>query len=91
MEARSHQASHNHVLAASLSDLLEECKSAASAGELQKLARRYDIDPEKLHNLRLLVNNPTVDPASVKRAVAEDGEEKITMKVRAQLFDARYT
>ncbi|KAI0340521.1 hypothetical protein BDW22DRAFT_1359916 [Trametopsis cervina] len=81
LEARSFQASRNHVLATSLSELLEECKSVKSRQEFEKLALRYDIEPAKLENLRRLVNNPVVDPSTVVKTVGDDGEERITMKV----------
>jgi len=81
IEARSFQTSRNHVLAPGLSDLLEECKSVKSPQSLEQLARKYDIDVIKLDNLRRLVNNPAIDPSSVRKTVAEDGEERTTMKV----------
>lgn len=83
IEARSNRASYNHILAASLSDLLDECKSAVSAGDIEKISLRYDIDHARLQSLRALVNNPTIDPATVRRTVNEEGEEKMTMNVRA--------
>ena len=69
------------MLAATLSDLLEDLKYAAKTrGDVDLLAKRYDIDLETLRGLTRYVNTPTVDPSSVERKVTEDGEET-TMKV----------
>ena len=81
LEARSAHPSRNCLLAASLSDLLEERKLAKSREDLEKLARRYEIDVERIESLARYVNTPEVDPTSVNRILKEDGSEVTTMKV----------
>lgn len=80
-EARSFLPAKGHVLAGSLSDLLEERKLAKSRQDLVKLAKRYDVDANKVESLARYVNTPTVDPASVRRILKDDGSEVTTMKV----------
>ena len=67
--------------AATLGDLLEEVKYAKSRGEVDALAKRYDIDVEKIRSLTRFVNTPTIEPESVKRTVTKDGEV-VVMEVR---------
>ena len=82
LEARSLHPSRNRLLAASLHDLLEDRKQARNAADLERLARRYEVDVEKLESIARYVNTPAVDPSSVKRVLKEDGSEVTTMKVR---------
>ncbi|KAI0943838.1 hypothetical protein AcV7_001819 [Taiwanofungus camphoratus] len=77
-EARSSQSTHNRMLAASLHELLEERKSISSMEELNKLAKRYDIDITKLQSVARFVNSPSVAEGTVKRTVGDDGAERIT-------------
>ena len=51
-----------------------------------ELARKYDIDPEKLERLALHVNSATVYPDAVKRWVSEDGIENATMPVSILIY-----
>ena len=81
VEARSFQPAKGHLFAGALSDLLEERKFVKSQEELQRLAKRYDVDVSKLESLSRYVNTSTVDPASVKRILKDDGSEVTTMKV----------
>ncbi|KAF7796897.1 hypothetical protein EIP86_008082 [Pleurotus ostreatoroseus] len=81
VEARSAQPTHNHLLAASLHDLLEELKYTRTREDLAHLARRYDVDVAKIRSLARYVNTPTVDPDGIVREVGDDGAETTTMKV----------
>ena len=79
------------MLAATLSDLLEELKYAAkSRADVDVLAKRYDIDVETLRRVTRFVNTPTVDPSSVARSLTEDGEVT-TMKVRRRCVYLRWS
>ncbi|GBE80729.1 predicted protein [Sparassis crispa] len=78
-EARSSHPTHNRLLAASLQELLEERKSVTTQAELEKLAKRYNVDVAKLESVAQFVNSPSVLPGSVVRTVSDDGEERITM------------
>lgn len=71
------------MLAASLHELLEERKSVSSMEELNKLAKRYDIDITKLQSVARFVNSPSVAEGTVKRTVGDDGAERITWNVSA--------
>ncbi|PCH35588.1 hypothetical protein WOLCODRAFT_139965 [Wolfiporia cocos MD-104 SS10] len=80
-EARSSRPTRNRLMAASLSDLLQEYKMVSSAEELKNLADRYDIDVETLRNVARFVSSPNIDRETVVRVVDEEsGTEKITMK-----------
>ncbi len=81
LEARSPQTPRNHLLAATLEDLLEERKKSRSQEQLTNLAKKYNIDVARLENLARFVNTPNVDPESVVKTVDDDGTERVTMKV----------
>ncbi|KAI0670552.1 hypothetical protein C8Q78DRAFT_1036806 [Trametes maxima] len=78
-EARSARPPHNHLVAGTLMDLLEERKYISTPKHLVELANKYDIDHEKVENLARYVNSVSVHQDSVKRWVSDDGEEKTTM------------
>lgn len=80
-EARSPQTTHNHLLASSLSDLLEDLKYSKTREDLPILSRRYDVDVAKIESLARFVNTPTVDPNNIIRVVGDDGTETITTEV----------
>ncbi|TFY78019.1 hypothetical protein EWM64_g5994 [Hericium alpestre] len=80
VQASSSHAPRNRLLAASLSELLEQRKYLATRDELAKLADQHGIDPDKLENVARFVNTPTVEEGSVIRSVDENGEEKLTMR-----------
>ncbi|OBZ75621.1 hypothetical protein A0H81_04497 [Grifola frondosa] len=79
VEARSSRPTHNHLLASSLFDLLEERKTVTSQRELEELAKNYDMDISKLVGLARCVNSPSVAEGSVVRTVDRNGVESITM------------
>ncbi|CCL99234.1 uncharacterized protein FIBRA_01249 [Fibroporia radiculosa] len=79
-EATSAKPTRNRLVAASITELLQERKSLTTQEELEKLAERYGIDVEALENLARFVNSPSVDKDSVRRTVNEDGIESLTMK-----------
>lgn len=66
-------------------ELLDERKYASTSRQLSKLAKKYDIDAEKLDNLARYVNRVSVDQTTVKRWVGEDGTENVTMTVSLHL------
>jgi len=67
--------------AASLAELLDDRKLAASKEDIEQIARRYNIDVDVLQHLVGYVNTPSVGEGSVVRTVApENGAERITMK-----------
>ncbi|KAH9854057.1 hypothetical protein C2E23DRAFT_80170 [Lenzites betulinus] len=78
-QARSARPPHNHLVAVSLMDLLEERKFAHTRKEIDGLAEKYDIDPDKLERLARHVNSVSVSPDSVNRWVSDDGTERTTM------------
>ncbi|KAI8998803.1 hypothetical protein BD414DRAFT_476133 [Trametes punicea] len=78
-EARSARPPRNHLLAASLLDLLEERKYAAKPQDLQELAKKYDIDVDKVERLVRYVNSVSIPQDSVKRWVDDEGVERVTM------------
>ncbi|KAJ3541332.1 hypothetical protein NM688_g6100 [Phlebia brevispora] len=80
VEASSAQTSHNHLLASTLTDLLEDLKYSNSRDDLAALSRRYHIDVDKIESIARFVNTPTVDPDSIVREMGEDGVENMTMK-----------
>ena len=63
-------------------ELLEERKFTTSRKDLEDLAKKHNIDAEKLERLARHVNSVSVDPDSVKRWVTEDGNENVSMTVR---------
>ncbi|KAI0637142.1 hypothetical protein C8Q77DRAFT_550541 [Trametes polyzona] len=78
-EARSARPPRNHLVAASLMDLLEERKYVATPQKLEELAKQYGMDLDKLERLARYVNSVSVHPGSVKRTVNDDGTEETTM------------
>jgi hypothetical protein len=50
---------------------------------MEFLAKRFDVDVEKLDAVAKFVNTPSVQQNSVVRAADKDGEEKQIMKVRS--------
>ncbi|OSD02901.1 hypothetical protein PYCCODRAFT_1458951 [Trametes coccinea BRFM310] len=78
-QARSSRPPRNHLLAASLLDLLEERKYASKPQDLQETAKKYDMDVEKLERLARHVNSVSVDQDTVKRWIDDEGVEHVTM------------
>ncbi|KAI0374707.1 hypothetical protein BV20DRAFT_960857 [Pilatotrama ljubarskyi] len=78
-EARSARPSRNQLVATSLMDLLEERKSASTQRDVEELAKKYDIDLEKLERMARYVNSVSIHQDSVKRWISEDGVEHTTM------------
>lgn len=81
-QARSSRQPHNRLVAASLTELLEERKYAPTPKALEELPKKYAIDSDKAERLARYVNSVSVHPESVKRWVSEDGAEQTTMLVR---------
>ncbi|KAI0781112.1 hypothetical protein BD413DRAFT_502826 [Trametes elegans] len=73
---------HNLLLASSLWDVLEERKYATTREELEKIAKRYDVDLDKLERLARYVNSVSVHPDSVRREVDDEGVERVTLPAR---------
>ncbi|KAH0584301.1 hypothetical protein H2248_009846 [Termitomyces sp. 'cryptogamus'] len=79
-EASSTSPVHNRLHAVALSYLLDERKSACSTQDIERLAKRYDIDASKLENLARYVSTPSVQRGSEKRTVEKDGQEDVTIQ-----------
>ncbi|KAF9227975.1 hypothetical protein BS17DRAFT_414648 [Gyrodon lividus] len=78
-EASSMQSTRNRLLASSLFELLEARKSMVNPAEQETLAKRYQIDVEKLQELCRVVNTPSIEKSTVVRTTDIDGEELLTM------------
>ncbi|KDQ59429.1 hypothetical protein JAAARDRAFT_127116 [Jaapia argillacea MUCL 33604] len=76
-EASSPRQPRNHLLAPSLSELLEERKHVSSQAQLEQLAARYNLDVEKLESVARFVNAVGVDERNPIVVQAEHGEEKV--------------
>ena len=62
-------------------ELLEERKYATRPQELAEIAKKYDMDVEKLERLARHVNSVSVQADSVRRWVDEEGVDRVTMLV----------
>jgi crotonobetainyl-CoA:carnitine CoA-transferase CaiB-like acyl-CoA transferase len=82
-EAAASMPTQNRVPAPKLSQLLDERKAIRSRRDMEFLAKRFDVDVEKLDAVAKFVNTPSVQQNSVVRAADKDGEEKQIMKVRS--------
>ncbi|KAI0709013.1 hypothetical protein C8Q76DRAFT_625951 [Earliella scabrosa] len=80
-EARSSRPTRNRLVAFSLAELLEERKYVTTPQQLENLAKKYDMDLDKLQRLAQRVNSVSVDQSTVKRWVGEDGAEHVSMMV----------
>jgi len=78
-QAASSTITPNHLLASSLSELLDARKSVSSAEELVALAKTYKIEPATLERLARHINTPSVSQAGVTLALDGDGGERATM------------
>ncbi|KAI0664982.1 hypothetical protein C8Q70DRAFT_1049168 [Cubamyces menziesii] len=78
-QARSARPPRNHLVASSLLELLEERKYATRPQELAEIAKKYDMDVEKLERLARHVNSVSVQADSVRRWVDEEGVDRVTM------------
>ncbi|RXW24187.1 hypothetical protein EST38_g1642 [Candolleomyces aberdarensis] len=78
-EASSLKPSPNHLYAASLHELLDARKSARSKAELESLAKRYNVDYDKMERLAKFVNSPSVDERLTVKNVDKNGDERVTL------------
>ncbi|KAJ2930101.1 hypothetical protein H1R20_g7044, partial [Candolleomyces eurysporus] len=78
-EASSLRPSPNHLYAASLHELLDARKSARSKAELELLAKRYNVDYDKMERLAKFVNSPSVDERLTVKNVDKNGDERLTL------------
>lgn len=78
-EASSLRPARNHLYAGSLHELLNARKSARTKQELEQLAKRYNIDFDKMETLARVVNSPSVDSRQNVKSVDKNGDETITM------------
>lgn len=81
-QAMSYTQIQNRMSSAALSDLLDARKDVKSIDELQRLAKAYAVDFSLLTALAKVVNSPSVGEKTTVRGV-ENGEEKVTSKVRS--------
>ncbi|EAU88136.2 hypothetical protein CC1G_03808 [Coprinopsis cinerea okayama7 len=77
-EASSLKPSKNRLFASSLHDLLNERKAAQTRQDLDKLARKYDVDVDKMERLARFLSTPSVDQALSVKNVDKNGEETLT-------------
>jgi len=75
--ANSVKTTRNRLLASTLIELLDERKMAASEGDLDRFAARYNIDRDVLERLTRSVNSPSTDESTARKIVDEDGSERI--------------
>ncbi|KAF9466300.1 hypothetical protein BDZ94DRAFT_1213000 [Collybia nuda] len=78
-EASAPTPTRNRLHAVTLSDLLDERKSAKTRGDLQRLSDRHVIDFTKLESLSRYVSSPSVQGGTAVRTVGPDGEESLLM------------
>ncbi|KAJ3531944.1 hypothetical protein NMY22_g7945 [Coprinellus aureogranulatus] len=76
-EASSLKPLHNHLYAGSLHELLDARKSVTSRRDLESLARKYNLDVEKLEKLSRVVNSPSVDSRLNVKTVDTNGDESM--------------
>ncbi|KAJ6546495.1 hypothetical protein DFH09DRAFT_1249056 [Mycena vulgaris] len=75
-EAAAPIPTQNRVQAPKLSRLLDERKSIRTQRDMEFLAKRFDIDLEKLDAISKFVTTPSVHENSTIRVMAKDGEER---------------
>ncbi|KAF8160598.1 hypothetical protein BJ912DRAFT_316837 [Pholiota molesta] len=73
-EAAALEPSRNRLYAFVLSDLLDRRKAVRSRQDLEKLAKEFNIDVDKLESLARFVNSPSIDKATI-RPIAGKSEE----------------
>lgn len=82
LEASSHQLAPGHLHAATLVHLLDKRKGVNSMGELDELARKWNLEgAKKLENVAKYVNSPSVQGNKVIRMVGKGGEEILILSV----------
>ena len=80
-EASSLKPMRNHLYAASLHELFDAQKSVRSRKDLESLARKYNVDVDKLERLSQVVNSPSVDSRLNVKTVDKNGDETTTYTV----------
>ena len=76
-EALSPQLSKNHLYSSTLTELLNQRKSAHTQKDLEKLSLEFGIEPDKLESLARFVTSPSV-VGTAPHFVGEDGEGSMT-------------
>jgi hypothetical protein len=82
-EAAAAISTQNRIQAPRLSRLLDERKSIRTRRDMEFLAKRFNMDLEKLDAVAKFLTTPSVRQNSAVRVVTKDGEEKEIMKVNA--------
>ncbi|KAJ7470572.1 hypothetical protein FB451DRAFT_342194 [Mycena latifolia] len=79
-EADSPMPTLNRVQAPKLSRLLDERKTIRTTRDMEFLAKRFDIESEKLDAIAKFLTTPSVHQNSMVRVAGKDGEERQIMK-----------
>ncbi|KAJ6623443.1 hypothetical protein B0H10DRAFT_1786307 [Mycena sp. CBHHK59/15] len=80
-EAAAPGSIQNRAQAAKLSRLLDERKSIRTGRDMEFLAKRFDIDVEKVEAVARFITTPSVQANSAVDTAVKDGEERRIMKV----------
>lgn len=74
-----------------LTELLDERKSATSQADLVRLSNKYGIDVNKLQNLTRFVTSPSVTQAStITNVETETGDTEVIMEVSGSPTHSSY-
>jgi len=74
-EAFSAKLSRNHLYSYALSEMLDTRKAAQTPGDVEALAKKYNVDVGRLGRLVRFINSPSVDSSKIRK-VDEKNEEK---------------
>jgi hypothetical protein len=85
-EAAASEPSRNRLYAFVLSDLLDRRKAVRSRQELEKLAKEFNIDMDKLESLAQFVNSPSIDKATIRPIAGKSEEDGFMAEVSFSSF-----
>ncbi|CAA7267629.1 unnamed protein product [Cyclocybe aegerita] len=71
----SSQPTRNKLYAFVLSDLLDKRKAVKTRADLEKLAKEYNVDVDKLEGLARFVSSPSISNSNVRPAKGKSEEE----------------
>jgi hypothetical protein len=85
-EAAASEPSRNRLYAFVLSDLLDRRKAVRSRQDLEKLAKEFNIDVEKLESLGRFVNSPSINKATIRPIAGKSEEDGFMAEVSISLI-----
>lgn len=88
-EAAASEPSRNRLYAFVLSDLLDRRKAVRSRQDLEKLAKEFNIDVEKLESLARFVNSPSIDKATIRPIAGKSEEDGFMAEVSISVMCGR--